>query len=54
MTIFLELGAESFIQVPYAAVNFTISSGVRFSLGLPPIVPRIPEILLINATEDEV
>ena len=26
-------------------------TGVRFSPGLPPIVPLIPEILLINATD---
>jgi hypothetical protein len=35
-------------QVPYAAENLTTSTGVRFSLGLPPMVPLIPEILLIN------
>src|SRR5690606_3200020 len=38
-------------QVPKAAVNFTTSSGVRFSSTFPPMVPRIPEILLINGIE---
>lgn len=38
-----------FTQVPYAAENLTISKGVRFSPGLPPIVPRIPEIDFISA-----
>ena len=33
-----------------AAVNFTMSKGVRFFPGIPPIVPLMPEILLINAT----
>jgi hypothetical protein len=33
-----------------AAVNFTMSNGVRFCPGLPPIVPLIPEILFISAT----
>jgi hypothetical protein len=37
-------------QLPYAAVNFTISSGVKLFAVLPPIVPRIPDMLLINAT----
>jgi hypothetical protein len=37
--------------VPNAAENLTISSGVRFSLGLPPIVPLMPEMLLVNATK---
>lgn len=27
-----------------------MSNGVRFSPGLPPIVPLMPEMLLINAT----
>jgi hypothetical protein len=39
------------IQVPNAAVNFTTSRGVRLSPGLPPMVPRIPEIDLISATK---
>jgi len=38
------------IQVPKAEVNFTISNGVRASLVLPPMVPRIPEIDLIKVT----
>jgi len=29
-------------------VNATMSGGVRFSPGNPPIVPRIPEIDFIN------
>jgi hypothetical protein len=29
-------------------VNLTISSGVRASPGLPPMVPRIPEIDLMR------
>ena len=37
-------------MLPNAAVNFTISTGVRLVPGVPPIVPLIPEILLINAT----
>jgi len=36
--------------VPNAAVNLTISTGVRLVPGVPPRVPLIPEILLINAT----
>jgi hypothetical protein len=28
----------------YAVVNFTTSSGVRFSEGQPPMVPRMPDI----------
>jgi hypothetical protein len=35
---------------PNAAVNFTISKGVRFSPVFPPTVPLMPEMLLINAT----
>jgi hypothetical protein len=54
ITIFLEWVTVSFIHDPNAAENFTISRGVRFSLGLPPIVPLMPEMLLINATKDEV
>jgi hypothetical protein len=34
---------------PNAAVYFTTSNGVRDSPGFPPIVPLIPEMLLINA-----
>jgi hypothetical protein len=34
---------------PKAAVYFTTSNGVSDSPGFPPIVPRIPEMLLINA-----
>ena len=37
-------------MLPNADVNFTISTGVRLVPGVPPIVPLIPEILLINAT----
>jgi hypothetical protein len=33
-----------------AAVNFTISMGVKLFPGLPPIVPLIPDMLLISAT----
>jgi hypothetical protein len=36
------------MMVPYAAANFTISTGVRLSPGFPPIVPLIPEMLFIN------
>ena len=36
--------------VTYAAVNLTMSAGVSPSPGLPPIVPRIPDILFISAT----
>jgi hypothetical protein len=35
--------------LPNAAENFTISTGVRFSPGNPPMVPLIPDMLLINA-----
>ena len=35
---------------PNADANFTISIGVRDSPGFPPMVPRMPEMLLINAT----
>ena len=34
-----------------AAVNLTISIGVRLSPVLPPIVPLIPDIDLINDTK---
>ena len=37
-------------MLPNAAVNFTMSTGVRLVPGVPPIVPLIPEMLLINAT----
>ena len=37
---------------PNAAVYFTMSNGDKVSPGFPPIVPRMPEILLINATGD--
>ena len=37
-------------MLPNAAENFTISTGVRLVPGVPPIVPLIPEMLLINAT----
>ena len=33
---------------PYAAVYFTTSNGESDSPGNPPIVPLIPDILLIN------
>lgn len=36
-----------------AAVNFTTSKGVRASPLLPPIVPLIPDIDLINVTRVE-
>jgi hypothetical protein len=36
---------------PKAAVKRTMSIAVKDSPGLPPIVPLIPEILLINATK---
>ncbi len=32
----------------YAAVNFTMSSGLKPSPGRPPIVPRMPEMDLIS------
>ena len=37
-------------MLPNADVNFIMSTGVRLVPGVPPIVPLIPEILLINAT----
>ena len=37
-------------SVAKAAVNFTISAGVRFSPGLSPMVPLIPDMLLISGT----
>jgi len=37
------------MMVPKAAVNFTMSRGVRLSPGVPPMVPLIPEILFISA-----
>jgi len=37
-----------FTQEPKAALNFTISTGVRFSPDLPPIVPLIPDIDFIK------
>jgi hypothetical protein len=49
MTI-LVVPRSFFIQVPYAAANFTTSSGVRLSPDFPPMVPRIPEIDFIKAT----
>jgi hypothetical protein len=36
------------IHSPYADENLTISTGVKFSLGIPPIVPLKPDIDLIN------
>ena len=36
------------MNVAYAEVNFTISNGFNVSPGLPPIVPLMPEIDLIN------
>jgi len=36
--------------VPKAAANLTTSRGERFSPGLPPMVPLIPEIDFINDT----
>src|SRR5690606_31638266 len=36
------------IKRPNAAVNFTMSIGVNASPGRPPMVPRIPEMDLIN------
>lgn len=37
-------------MVPNDAVYLTTSRGESVSPGLPPIVPRMPEMLLINAT----
>ncbi len=48
ITIF-EFPDFSITQLPKAALYFTMSMGVRPSSGLPPIVPRIPEIDLIRA-----
>ena len=51
-TIFLEkisCGLSFNNKVPNAAVNFTMSNGVRLSPVFPPIVPLIPDILFINA-----
>jgi hypothetical protein len=36
-------------HAPKAAVYFTTSNGLSDSPGFPPIVPLIPEMLLINA-----
>lgn len=36
-------------HAPKAAVYFTTSKGLSDSPGFPPIVPLIPEMLLINA-----
>ena len=36
------------INVAKADVNDTISTGVRLSPAVPPIVPRMPDIDLIN------
>ena len=36
--------------LPKAAVYITTSNGERDSPGFPPIVPLIPEMLLISAT----
>jgi hypothetical protein len=36
------------MNVTNAEVNFTISSGVRFSSLFPPIVPRIPDMDFIS------
>ncbi len=47
-------GFFSLIQLPYAAAKFTMSTGVKFSPGFPPIVPLIPEMLFINATINRV
>ncbi len=38
------------MMLPNAAVNFTTSMGVNDSPGCPPMVPLMPEMLLINAT----
>jgi hypothetical protein len=37
-------------QLPKAALNLTVSRGDKVSPGLPPMVPLMPEMLLINAT----
>jgi SAM-dependent methyltransferase len=37
-------------MLPKAEVNFTTSTGDKDSPGFPPIVPLMPEMLLINAT----
>ena len=36
------------MNVAYAATNFTMANGFKPSSGVPPIVPRIPEIDLIS------
>jgi hypothetical protein len=41
----------SAIMLPNEAVNLTISIAVKDSPGFPPIVPLMPEMLLINATK---
>lgn len=48
MTIFL-LPLDK-ANCPYAEVNFTTSMGDKDSPGFPPIVPLIPDMLLISAT----
>jgi hypothetical protein len=50
MTTFLFTSGLLIIVAAKAAVNFTTSSGVKLSPLLPPIVPLIPEIDLINVT----
>jgi hypothetical protein len=41
---------RSAIIFPNEAVNFTTSIAVSELPGMPPIVPLIPDMLLINAT----
>ena len=43
-----DVSAVFLMKVAYAAVNFTMSSGLSPSPGRPPMVPRIPEIDFIN------
>jgi hypothetical protein len=40
---------RDFINVAYAEVNETMSSGVRLLPGMPPIVPRIPDTDVTSA-----
>jgi hypothetical protein len=49
VTVLSDLDSE--MMVPNAEANFTTSIAVKAAPGFPPIVPLIPDILLINATE---
>jgi len=50
MELILLLFSAEISLLPNAAVYFTMSNGESVVPGFPPIVPLIPEMLLINAT----